>query len=58
MSTIKLPENPYILLTPGPLSTSKTVKAAMLRDWCTWDDDYNNIVQESRKTLVSIATKA
>ena len=58
MSTIKLPENPYILLTPGPLSTSKTVKAAMLRDWCTWDDDYNNIVQEIRKTLVSIATKA
>ena len=26
------PDNPYILLTPGPLSTSKSVKAVMLRD--------------------------
>lgn len=52
------PDNPYILLTPGPLSTSKTVKAAMLRDWCTWDDDYNNIVEKLRADLVSIATKS
>lgn len=27
---------PYILLTPGPLTTSETVKEAMLTDWCTW----------------------
>lgn len=54
-----LPDNPYLLLTPGPLSTSKTVKAAMLRDWCTWDDDYNlNIVQQIRQTLVQLATQA
>ena len=26
---------PYILLTPGPLTTSQTVKEAMLTDWCT-----------------------
>jgi 2-aminoethylphosphonate-pyruvate transaminase len=52
-----LPDNPYLLLTPGPLSTSKTVKAAMLRDWCTWDDDYNlNIVQQIRQKLVQLAT--
>ncbi len=52
-----LPDNPYLLLTPGPLSTSKTVKAAMLRDWCTWDDDYNlNIVQEIRKRLLNLST--
>src|SRR5690606_27983527 len=25
-------------------------------DWCTWDDDYNNIVQGIRKELVSLAT--
>jgi len=50
-------ENPYFLLTPGPLSTSKTVKAAMMRDWCTWDDDYNvGIVQEIRRKLVELAT--
>jgi 2-aminoethylphosphonate-pyruvate transaminase len=56
MNTNNLPENPYLLLTPGPLSTSKTVKAAMLRDWCTWDDDYNiNIVQSIRKRLLLLA---
>ncbi len=52
-------ENPYILLTPGPLSTSASVKAVMLRDWCTWDDDYNQgVVQKVRKKLVSLATQA
>ena len=30
-----LPDNPYLLLTPGPLSTTKSVKAVMLRDCCT-----------------------
>lgn len=50
-----LPDNPYLLLTPGPLSTTKTVKAAMLRDWCTWDDDYHAVVQEIRKRLVELA---
>ena len=50
-----LPDNPYLLLTPGPLSTSKSVKAAMLRDWCTWDDDYNAIVQQIRHTLTTLA---
>lgn len=50
-------ENPYFLLTPGPLSTSKTVKEAMMRDWCTWDDDYNvGIVQKVRQKLVELAT--
>jgi 2-aminoethylphosphonate-pyruvate transaminase len=52
---ITIPENPYLLLTPGPLSTTKTVKAAMLRDWCTWDDDYNSLVQEIRAELLRIA---
>lgn len=30
-----IPNNEYILLTPGPLSTSKRVRAAMLKDLCT-----------------------
>ncbi len=51
-----LPENPYLLLTPGPLSTTQSVKAAMLQDWCTWDDDYNRIVQEIREQLVKLAS--
>lgn len=50
------PDNPYLLLTPGPLSTTKSVKLAMLQDWCTWDDDYKRIVQQIRGELVSLAT--
>ena len=26
-------KNPYILLTPGPLSTSVGVRSALVRDW-------------------------
>lgn len=49
----------YLLLTPGPLTTSPTVKAAMLTDSCTWDDDYNlGVVQAIRQQLVSLATRA
>ncbi len=49
-------ERPYILLTPGPLTTSNRVRSAMLKDWCTWDADYNlNIVQNIRKELLDIA---
>lgn len=49
---------PYILLTPSPLTTSQTVKEAMLTDWCTWDEAYNlHIVEEIRKSLVSLATQ-
>lgn len=58
MDTQYIPENPYILLTPGPLSTTKTVRGAMLRDWCTWDADYNTIVQDIRHRLVALATAA
>lgn len=52
----QLPDNPYVLLTPGPLSTTKSVKAAMLRDWCTWDREYNDIVQGIRARLTTLAT--
>jgi len=52
-----LVENDYLLLTPGPLSTSPTVRAAMDRDWCTWDDDYNvGVVTPIRQKLVHLAT--
>jgi 2-aminoethylphosphonate-pyruvate transaminase len=53
-----IPDNPYLLLTPGPLSTSKGVRNALLRDWCTWDADYNeDIVQNIRRRLVALATR-
>lgn len=46
---------PYLLLTPGPLTTSPTVKRAMLQDFCTWDDDYTAIVSGIRRDLVGLA---
>lgn len=47
----------YLLLTPGPLTTSRTVKEAMLFDSCTWDDDYNlGVVEQVRQQLTSLAT--
>ncbi|EJL8258907.1 2-aminoethylphosphonate--pyruvate transaminase [Vibrio cholerae] len=50
-------KNAYLLLTPGPLSTSESVREAMLKDWCTWDDDYNlEIVEVIRRKLVTLAT--
>jgi len=53
-----IPDNPYLLLTPGHLSTSKSVRNALLRDWCTWDADYNeDIVQNIRRRLVALASK-
>lgn len=52
-----VPENDYILLTPGPLSTTKSVRASMLKDLCTWDVEYNDLVQDVRRRLVSLATK-
>ena len=51
-----VPDNPYLLLTPGPLSTSKKVRYALLRDWCTWDADYSEgIVQNIRRRLTALA---
>ena len=47
--------NHYKLLTPGPLTTTDTVKQEMLFDHCTWDEDYKNITQTIRKQLLSLA---
>lgn len=45
----------YKLLTPGPLTTTDTVKKEMLFDHCTWDDDYKKITQEIRAKLLKLA---
>ncbi|MGE4619230.1 MAG: 2-aminoethylphosphonate--pyruvate transaminase [Planctomycetota bacterium] len=47
---------PYLLLTPGPLTTTRSVRAAMGADFSTWDADYNCIVEEVRAGLVRLAT--
>ena len=51
-------KNEYLLLTPGPLTTTARVKRAMMRDWCTWDDEYNSMIQSIRKKLVSLAVSS
>ena len=45
----------YKLLTPGPLTTSATVKEQMLFDHCTWDDDYKKITLEIIDELLTLA---
>lgn len=43
-----------ILLTPGPLTTTLRTKLAMLRDWGSWDADFNAITASVRKSLLAI----
>ena len=50
-----MPENlEKYLLTPGPLTTSKLTKQAMLRDIGSWDSDFRKITSEIREKLVNI----
>jgi len=44
---------PY-LLTPGPLSTSVATRQSMLRDWGSWDSDFNRITARVRERLLAI----
>jgi 2-aminoethylphosphonate-pyruvate transaminase len=44
-----------ILLTPGPLTTTLRTKLAMLRDWGSWDSDFNAMTAELRRQLLAIA---
>lgn len=48
-----MPPDPY-LLTPGPLTTSLRTKESMLRDWGSWDSDFNAITTRLRDSLISI----
>lgn len=45
----------YKLLTPGPLTTSDTVRQQMLLDRCTWDDEYKQLTQQIRRELLELA---
>ena len=45
----------YKLLTPGPLTTTDSVKREMMFDHCTWDEDYKEITQEIRRNLLKLA---
>ncbi|MFD1126001.1 2-aminoethylphosphonate--pyruvate transaminase [Lentilactobacillus raoultii] len=48
-------ETAPLLLTPGPLTTSRTVKEQMLVDHGTWDDEYKEDTQQVRAALVKLA---
>jgi 2-aminoethylphosphonate-pyruvate transaminase len=43
-----------ILLTPGPLTTTLRTKLAMLRDWGSWDGDFNAVTARVRKSLLKV----
>ena len=43
-----------VLLTPGPLSTSQRTREAMLRDWGSWDADFNRITGCIRESLLKV----
>ena len=48
------PSRDPILLTPGPLTTTLETKAAMLRDWGSWDAAFNAVTANVRKRLLDI----
>ncbi|MFO8044771.1 MAG: 2-aminoethylphosphonate--pyruvate transaminase [Halomonas sp.] len=52
---MKTPLSDPFLLTPGPLTTSATVKAAMQRDWGSWDDEFNAMTAEMCRRLLGHA---
>ncbi len=45
---------PY-LLTPGPLTTSRTVKLAMMADWGSRDVEFRRIISDIRQGLLKLA---
>ncbi len=45
---------PY-LLTPGPLTTSRSVKLAMLADWGSRDVEFRQLVADIRRRLLELA---
>ena len=48
------PADSPVLLTPGPLSTTARTKEAMLRDWGSWDADFNRLTGRIRDSLVGV----
>lgn len=44
-----------LLLTPGPLTTSKSVKARLLTDYGSWDQAFIDITAEVRSRLLDLA---
>ncbi len=47
-----------VLLTPGPLTTSAVTRAAMLRDWGSWDSAFNALTATVRQQLLEVVSGA
>ncbi|AZE12313.1 2-aminoethylphosphonate:pyruvate aminotransferase [Pseudomonas chlororaphis subsp. aureofaciens] len=47
-----------ILLTPGPLTTSARTRQAMLLDWGSWDDRFNQLTASVCEQLLAIVNGA
>jgi 2-aminoethylphosphonate-pyruvate transaminase len=47
-------ERHHILLTPGPLTTTLRTKLAMLKDWGSWDAEFNAVTASLRTRLLDI----
>jgi 2-aminoethylphosphonate-pyruvate transaminase len=47
-------KDPY-LLTPGPLTTARSTREAMLRDWGSWDGEFRAMTAQLRRALLAIA---
>ena len=54
MADTRAPPDP-VLLTPGPLTTSATVKAAMLRDWGSRDAEFIEMTRRLSRRLTTLA---
>ncbi len=54
LEAVMIRGNDPILLTPGPLTTSLATKAAMLRDWGSWDTSFNAITGTICSDLVAV----
>src|SRR5271157_2130124 len=51
-------EKPKLLFTPGPLTTSETVKQAMMRDLGSRDAEFLEVVRKIRRRLLELASVA
>ncbi len=43
-----------LLLTPGPLCTHQDVRAAMQKDWGSWDEDFKQLTEKVVQSLLDL----
>ena len=53
-----MPTAAPILLTPGPLTTSNRTRQAMMTDWGSWDDRFNQLTASVCRQLLAILNGA